>query len=127
IDVPAGKFVVAEACAGLRFLIASVAFGVFFAVITYRSRWRRIAFIGLSVVVPIIANGARAFGIIYAAEIVGSPAAVMADHVIYGWGFFSAILVLLTLLGRSFADRHQASDRYPLVVRRTFLPTRCVL
>src|SRR6202035_267630 len=49
IEVSAGRFVVAEECAGLRFLIASVAFGVFFAVITYQSHWRRIAFIALSI------------------------------------------------------------------------------
>ncbi len=105
IEIPAGRFVIAEECAGLRFLIASVAFGVFFAVITYRSYLRRVIFIALSIGVPVIANGLRAFGIVYAAELVGSPTAVMADHVIYGWGFFSAILMLLILLGRSFADR----------------------
>jgi exosortase A len=127
IEVPAGKFVVAEECAGLRFLIASVAFGVFFAVITYRSYVRRAAFIVLSILVPVVANGARAFGIVYAAEIVGSPAAVMADHVIYGWGFFSAILVLLMLLGRSFADRHEPSDDRPLAARPIFFPARCAL
>jgi exosortase A len=127
IDVPAGRFVVAEECAGLRFLIASIAFGVFFAVITYRSYLRRAIFIALSIGVPIVANGARALGIIYAAEIVGSPAAVMADHVIYGWGFFSAILVLLTLVGRSFADRDHAPVFRRLGTRPRFKPAHSAL
>ena len=127
IEVPAGRFVVAEECAGLRFLIASVAFGVFFAVITYRSSLRRAAFIALSVAVPIVANGVRAFGIIYAAEIVGSASAVMADHVIYGWGFFSAILVLLVLVGRRFADRQHPAIIRPFTARPPFATHRCVL
>src|ERR1051326_5951026 len=127
MDVPAGRFVVAEECAGLRFLIASIAFGVFFAVITYRSYLRRAIFIALSIGVPIVANGARALGIIYAAEIVGSPAAVMADHVVYGWGFFSAILVLLTLVGRSFADRDHAPVFRRLGTRPRFKPAHSAL
>jgi len=47
---------------GLRFLIAAVAFGVFFALLNYRSPGRRVAFIIASVVIPIVANGLRALG-----------------------------------------------------------------
>jgi exosortase A len=108
IDVPAGSFVVAEACAGLRFLIASLAFGVFFATLVYRSRVRWLVFVALSVVVPIIANGLRAFGIIAASEWIGNAAAVEADHLIYGWVFFSAVTLLLIVIGLRFAD-----DRTP--------------
>jgi len=105
IEIPAGKFVIAEACAGLRFLIASIAFGVFFAILNYRSWTRRAVFIALSVLVPIGANGMRVFGIIYAAHLLDSATAAEADHVVYGWVFFSAILIILIAIGRSFADR----------------------
>lgn len=127
IEVPAGKFVVAEECAGLRFLIASIAFGVFFAVITYRSSTRRAIFIALSIAMPILANGARVFGIILAAEILGSPTAVMADHVIYGWGFFSAILLLLIVLGRSFADGDRGVPLAPISRGGRYAVTRSTL
>jgi exosortase A len=106
IEVPAGQFVVAEACAGLRFLIASVAFGVFFAALTYRSRVRAIIFVGLSIIVPIIANGIRAWGIIAIAEWTNAVRAVEADHIIYGWVFFTAVTLLLIFIGKSFADDH---------------------
>src|SRR6185437_3753513 len=89
IEIPAGTFVVAEACAGLRFLVASVSFGIFYAVLVYRSLSRRVMFIAVSFVLPVIANGFRAFGIVYLAHLSGSAAAVEADHVIYGWGFFA--------------------------------------
>jgi exosortase A len=105
IQIPEGSFVVADACAGLRFLVASIAYGVFFALIVYSSWWRRVAFIGLSLVIPVIANGMRAFGIIFAAHLVGSAAAVEADHILYGWLFFSIVIFFLTLAGMSFADR----------------------
>ena len=60
IEISAGSFYVAEACAGLRFLVAAVAFGVFYALLNYHSPGRRLAFIAASIVVPIVANGARA-------------------------------------------------------------------
>ncbi len=104
IEIPAGTFVVAEACAGLRFLVAAVAFGVFFAVITYRSRVRRLLFVILSIIVPIVANGLRALGLIAAAEWIGNPAAALADHILYGWIFFSLVLLLLIWIGQWFSD-----------------------
>lgn len=110
IEIPAGRFVVAEACAGLRFLIASVAFGVFFAALMYKSRLRWIGFVALSVIVPVIANGFRAFGLLVLAELSGSTTAVMADHIIYGWVFFTFVTFILILIGMSFADARSGSD-----------------
>ena len=43
IQIPEGRFYVAEACAGLRFLIASIAFGTLYACLIYRSFTRRAA------------------------------------------------------------------------------------
>lgn len=105
ISIPEGDFIVAEACAGLRFLIASIAFGAFFALLVYRSWWKRAAFMLASLIVPVFANGVRAFGIIYLAHLTDNVTAVEADHIIYGWGFFTLILLLLIVIGMRFADR----------------------
>lgn len=107
IDVPNGRFEVAEACAGLRFLIASIAFGLLFANLVYRSAGRRIVFVGLSLVVPVIANGLRALGIVYIAYLTDNQVAVGIDHIVYGWGFFTAILLGLIWIGLRFReDQH---------------------
>ncbi|MGH7046125.1 MAG: exosortase A [Stellaceae bacterium] len=105
IQIPEGSFEIAEACAGLRFLIASTVFGCFFAVVMYRSLLSRALFIILSLSVPIGANGMRALGIIYLAHLEGSATAVEADHIIYGWLFFSLVILLLIALGMSFVDK----------------------
>ena len=99
IEISAGSFYVAEACAGLRFLIAAVAFGVFYALLNYRSPGRRVAFIAASIIVPILANGVRALGIVVLGNVLGSAEAAAADHVIYGWGFFSVVMLLLVAAG----------------------------
>ncbi len=105
IEIPEGTFEIAEACAGLRFLIASIVFGCFFAVVMYRSAIRRALFITLSLVVPIAANGMRALGIIVLAHLQGSAAAVEADHVLYGWFFFTLVIIILIAIGMTFAQK----------------------
>lgn len=114
IEVPSGTFAVAEACAGLRFLIAAVAFGVFYACEVYVGTRKRLIFIAISFVLPIVANGFRAFGLIAASEAFGSATAVMADHIIYGWVFFSMVLVALIYIGHFFSDRDPFSERAAL-------------
>jgi exosortase A len=102
ITIPEGSFYVAEACAGLRFLIAAVAFGVLYAVTMFRSWPRRAAFIAVSCVVPVVSNGVRGLGIVVLGHVLGSAQAGAADHVIYGWVFFSAVILVLALCGMPF-------------------------
>ena len=104
IEIPEGTFYIAEACAGLRFLIAAIAFGVLYACVFYRNGWKRLAFIGASCIVPIVSNGIRALGIVVAGHLVGSSEAAAADHVVYGWIFFSVVILILILAGLPFRD-----------------------
>jgi len=104
IEISAGVFYVAEACAGLRFLIAAVAFGVFYALLNYRSPGRRVLFVIASIIVPIVANGVRALGIVVLGAVLGSAEAAAADHIIYGWVFFSAVMLLLVAGGMPFRE-----------------------
>jgi exosortase A len=108
IEIPEGPFEIAEACAGLRFLIASIVFGCFFAVVMYRSPLRRTLFILMSIFVPIFANGLRALGIIVLAHLEGSASAVAADHVLYGWLFFTLVIMILIGIGMALVRK---SDR----------------
>ncbi len=115
ITIPEGVFYVAEACAGLRFLIASVAFGVLYSVTMFRSPWRRAAFVAVACVVPVLANGVRGLGIVLLGHALGSAQAAAADHVVYGLVFFSAVIVLLAFAGLPFRQTliFQAPARLP--------------
>ena len=72
IHIPSGSFYVAEACAGARFLICAVALGFLVANLNYRDFSQRLLVIGLSIVVPIVVNGFRAFGIVMTALLTDS-------------------------------------------------------
>jgi exosortase A len=105
ITIPNGYFEVAEACSGVEFLIAMVAYGALVSNLCFRSWPRRILFMAAAVVIPIVANGIRAFGTIYIAHLTDIEFAAGFDHVIYGWFFFAFIIALLMAVGWRFFDR----------------------
>lgn len=104
ISIPNGRFFVAEACSGIRFLISSVALGCLFAYLQFQKTGKRILFVIFSFVFPIIANGIRAFGIILVGYLTDMKHATGADHLIYGWVFFSLVILGIFLTASLFAD-----------------------
>jgi exosortase A len=130
IEVPGARFTVAEACAGLRFLIASVALGTLYGYMMYRSWGRRAAFIGVSIVVPIIANGLRVLGIVMLGYWLGNAKAATADHLIYGWVFFSMVSLVLIVMGLPFRQAISSFAAAPAgapVSRRPLAPTIAII
>lgn len=105
ITIPTGYFEVAEACSGAKFVIAMTAYGVLVANVCYVSWGRRIAFMAMALVVPVIANGVRAFGTIYAAHLTSVEAATGFDHIVYGWVFFGLVMALVLAIGWRWFDR----------------------
>lgn len=105
ITTPAGYFEVAEACSGINFLIAMIAFGALAANLCFKSWQRRAAFMALCVVVPVIANGIRAWGTIYISELTSIDFAASFDHVVYGWVFFGVVMAITMVIGWRFFDR----------------------
>ena len=118
IYIPSGSFEVAEACAGVRFLIASVALGVIFAHEFYRQTWRRLLFVALSIVVPIVANGFRATGLVFLAHYSNYEIAVGADHLTYGFVFLSMVLLCLLGIGYTFREPPRAPQPVPAPASR---------
>ena len=109
--VPSGSWSVVEACSGLRYLIASLTLGCLFAYLTYRSVWRRMAFIAFSIVVPIIANGLRAYMIVMIGHLSNNKLATGVDHVIYGWVFFGFVMMLLFWIGSRWREPDESISR----------------
>lgn len=102
--IPSGNWSVVEACSGIRYLIASVTVGCLFAYINYRSYLKRLIFIIVSVVVPLIANWLRAYLIVLIGHYSGNELATGVDHLIYGWLFFGLVIILMLFIGARWAD-----------------------
>lgn len=98
-------FEVAEACSGAKFVIAMLAYGVLVANLCFTS-WRRRAWFMLAcLIVPVLANGVRAFGTIYAAHLTSVEQATGFDHIVYGWLFFGLTMALVMAIGWRWFDR----------------------
>lgn len=124
ISTPGGYFRVAEACSGVKFLIAMVAYGALVANLCFKTWPRRAAFLAACVIVPIVANGLRAFGTIYIAQQSGVEFAASFDHVFYGWIFFGIVIALVMAGGWRFFDKHaDAPALDPAQLQSTVLRT----
>jgi len=110
-SVPSGNWSVVEACAGINYLIASFTLGMLYAYLTYRSWHRRILFALASIVVPILANGFRAYMIVMIGHLSDMRLAVGVDHFIYGWVWFGIVMLLLFWVGSFWREDHEPPVR----------------
>jgi len=105
LEVPTGKWEVAEACSGLRYLVSSVTLGFVFAWVAYRSWRRRAALVVVSVVVPILGNGVRAYLLVLAGHLTGNRMGTGPDHILYGWVFFAVLMLGTFALGWRWREK----------------------
>jgi len=108
--LPTGTWSVVEACSGIRYVIASVTLGFLYAYVSYHALWKRLLFIALSALLPVLANGLRAYGIVLIGHYSDMQLAVGVDHLVYGWVFFGIVMLLLFWLGGFWAEEHPPID-----------------
>jgi exosortase A len=104
IITPSAVWLVADACSGVKFFIACIALGCLYAYLMYQRWWKQAVFVVLAAVTPVIANGFRVYFTILIGETWGLKYATGTDHLIFGWQFFGAVLLLLLLAGWFFRD-----------------------
>jgi exosortase A len=113
-ELPTGSWSVVEACSGVRYLISSITLGSLYAYLTFRSTKRRLMFVALSVVVPIVANWLRAFMIVMIGHLSGMELATGVDHLVYGWLFFGLVMFIMFWIG-SFWREDEAPTPAPVL------------
>ena len=102
--IPSGSWSVVEACSGVRYLIASVMVGALYAHLNYRSTRRRLAFVAVSLAVPIVANWLRAYLIVMIGHLSDNKLAAGVDHLIYGWLFFGVVMFAMFVIGARWIE-----------------------
>jgi exosortase len=99
ITLAHAKLEVAEACSGVRSLLALVALAATYAYFTQAAVWRRALLVLSSVPIAIVANAARVTGTGLLAHVFGEEVAQGFFHSFSGWLVFVAAFVLLCLEG----------------------------
>ena len=117
-ELPTGSWSVVEACSGVRYLISSITLGSLYAYLTFRSTKRRLMFVALAIVVPIVANWLRAFMIVMIGHLSGMALATGVDHLIYGWLFFGLVMFIMFWIG-SFWREDEAPTPAPVAAAPT--------
>ena len=112
--IPSGSWSVIEACSGVRYLIASLTIGTLFAYLTYHSIRRRLIFVAVSFVVPVIANWIRAYMIVMLGHLSENRLAVGVDHLIYGWLFFGIVIMTMFWIGSRWREDELPQPARPL-------------
>lgn len=114
--VPNGRWSVVEACSGIRYLIASLVVGALYAYLNYSSLKRRVLFMVVALVVPVLANWLRAYLIVMLGYLSDNKIAAGVDHILYGWVFFGVVIFLVFWIGSRWHEDPvpmPANDRFP--------------
>ncbi|MDE2367621.1 MAG: exosortase A [Burkholderiales bacterium] len=102
--IPSGRWSVVAACSGVRYLIASFMVGTLFAYLNYKSIKRRLIFMVVALIVPIVANWLRAYMIVMLGHLSNNTIAVGVDHLVYGWVFFGIVITIMFFVGARWAE-----------------------
>lgn len=112
-SIPSGDWSVVDACSGLRYLISSITLGCLYAYLSYNGWKKRILFVLAAVIMPVIANGLRAYMIVMIGHLSSMTLAVGIDHLIYGWLFFGLVIYILFWIGNFWRDSQPAPTPAP--------------
>ena len=74
---------------------------------------KRLLFVAASIVMPVLANWLRAYGIVMLGHLTDNRLAAGADHLIYGWVFFGIIIMALFWIGSRWQEDEEQAPVMP--------------
>ncbi|MEI8301857.1 MAG: exosortase A [Burkholderiales bacterium] len=108
--LPSGNWSVVEACSGLRYLLAAVPLALFQTHLNRRSTRVQVLFTAGVVVLALVANWVRAYGIVMLGHLSDMSLAAGVDHLVYGWLFFGLVMGLAFWIESRLPEgRHDAA------------------
>jgi len=119
--IPSGRWAVVEACSGIRYLMATFMVGSLFAYLNYHGTRKRLIFVAVSLVLPVLANWVRAYIIVMLGHLSDNQIATGVDHLIYGWIFFGVVILALFFIGARWADPDDAEATEAAAVQQAAL------
>jgi exosortase A len=109
LSTSAGRFEVAQSCAGLRFLIASAMIAMAASALAFCDWRKRILFSAAAIGAALVANWLRVYLLVLVATLTDCAVGLGAEHVAVGWAIYALLALALVATARRFAD--QAGDQ----------------
>ena len=110
MSLPGGEFIVADVCAGLRYLVSGVMLSLLFGYLTYTQQKKRILLVVVTAITMVITNGFRAYIVMAVASASDMKYLGGRDHIYFGWLMFGIVMMLIMWIGARFADEDETSD-----------------
>jgi len=108
--IPSGRWSVVSGCSGMRYLMATITVAALFSYWNYVTVSRRVLFLAFAILLAVIGNWLRAYGIVMIAHLSDMKLALGIDHYIYGWVFFGIIIFVLMAIGRLWQEELPNTD-----------------
>lgn len=123
IEVPTGRYWVAPGCAGLNFLLSGFALSLLYGEQMYNGWRKRVVCVVVMIVIAIVANWIRIFGLIAAGHFFNEVYDIN-DHYTEGWFFFAIVVFFMMWIGLRFRDPIRKSEEedeesHPAAATRT--------
>lgn len=113
LSIPAGNFVVADVCSGLRYLLVALAISTLYAYLNYQTLWRRIVLILTAVLVGIVCNWVRVVVIVLVGHVTAMQHPLVSSHNWLGNVLFGLALVLLFFFGGWLREAPESGAQQP--------------
>lgn len=107
ITIPEGEFLIAEACGGLRFVIAACAISTLYAYLNFKRVYKQVVFVAAALVGAVVLNWLRVVVVILIGHINGMAHPMVADHYSLGWWMFAFALFPLFYFGARLGCDYQ--------------------
>ncbi|MBC7950477.1 MAG: exosortase [Rhodospirillaceae bacterium] len=104
IEIPTGSYFVAPGCAGLNFLLSGLAVALAYAALIYQRPMKRAAFVAAMLAVAVCGNWLRVFLIVLVGHLTDNQADIVDDHLLWGWGGFTLLMLAAMAVGNRFRD-----------------------
>jgi len=111
IEITSGVFWVAQGCAGLNYFQTSLLISSIYALL-FLKQWKyRAAAIGVALVLAIISNWLRVFGLIVIGHATEMQSSLIAEHAFYGWVIFAVAMLAFFFIARPIENKDAETAR----------------
>lgn len=110
MTIPDGRFVVAETCSGLRYLLAALSLGGFYGLLNLHTAWARLAILAFCAALAIGFNYVRVVSIVLIGHHTQMQSPLVKDHIGFGWVLF-LVVVIATLVAGRILERLEGEPR----------------
>ena len=110
LTIPAGSFVVAVYCAGIRYFFSAILVGLVYAYTLVGRLWPGVLVVGLAAVLSILGNWLRVYLIILLGHYTNMQHPWIEQHELLGWVVFAGLMVPPLLLARGLGVARAAAS-----------------